>query len=136
MVDKTEVKQVEELARALCNFSANTICPDCADDCFFKEYARRAVAKGWCRQSENVIELPCKVGDKVYYIPFGKTIEECIVHAVEYEEKAIVIKCHIWSKEREALLHKHLVYFNDNDFGETVFLTREEAEAKMKGGGE
>lgn len=51
-MDKTEVKQVEELARALCNFSANTICPDCADDCFFKEYARRAVAKGWCRQSE------------------------------------------------------------------------------------
>jgi hypothetical protein len=75
----------------------------------------------------GVIVPPCKVGDKVYYIPLGKTVTECFVHAVEYQENAIVIKCHMWDKERVGLLHKHLVYFNDNDFGKTVFLTKEEA---------
>ena len=73
-MDKTEAKQVEELARALCNFSANTICPDCADDCFFKEYARRAVAKGWCRQSEwiSVEERLPEVETKVLVLAIRK----------------------------------------------------------------
>ena len=86
--------------------------------------------------ANGVIVPPCKVGDKLYYIPFGKTIEECMVHAVECEENTIIVKCHLWRKEREAMLHKHLVYFNTDDFGKTVFLTREEAEKALEGGKE
>lgn len=74
-MDKTEVKKVKELARALCNFSANTICPDCADDCFFKEYARRAVAKGWCRQSEWISveeRLPERTGKYLVFTYNGR----------------------------------------------------------------
>ncbi len=82
----------------------------------------------------DVVELPCKVGDTLYYIPFRRNIEECVVHAVEHNEKEIVIKCHIWSKECEGLLHKRLVYFNTADFGKIVFLTREEAKQALKGG--
>ena len=83
------------------------------------------LADGWIRP-------PCKVGDTLFYIPFGKIIEKCVVHAVQYEEKEIVVKCHIWNKEREGLLHKQLVYFNDDDFSKTVFLTKEEAEAELE----
>lgn len=79
----------------------------------------------------GVIVPPCKVGYKLYYITLVKTIEECIVHAVECEENKITVKCHLWRKEREALLHKHLAYFNIADFGKTVFLTKEEAEKAL-----
>lgn len=94
-----------------------------------------------CKLAENITEdllangvivPPCKVEDKLYYITPVKTIEECIVHAVECEENKITVKCHLWRKEREALLHKHLVYFNITDFGKTVFLTREEAEKALE----
>ena len=83
--------------------------------------------------ANGVIVPPCKVEDKLYYITPVKTIEECIVHAVECEENKITVKCHLWRKEREALLHKHLVYFNITDFGKTVFLTRDEAEKALEG---
>lgn len=86
---------------------------------------------GFYTDRSRYVELPCKVGDKLYYIPFVKTIEECIVHAVEYEEKATIVKCHLWRKEFEGLLHKNLVYFNIDDFGKMVFLTKEEAERAL-----
>ena len=88
--------------------------------------ADHILADGWIRP-------PCKVGDTLFYIPFGKIIEKCVVHAVQYEEKEIVVKCHIWNKECEGLLHKQLVYFNDDDFSKTVFFSLEEAEQKLKG---
>jgi hypothetical protein len=75
-----------------------------------------------------VIVPPCKVGNELYYIPFGKTIVKCFVYAVEYTENATTIKCSIWHKERTGLLHKQYVYFNDDDFCKTVFLSKEEAE--------
>ena len=34
--------------------------------------------------------------------------------------------------EREGLLHKHTAYFDLDDFGKTVFLTREEAEKELE----
>lgn len=83
--------------------------------------------------ANGVIVPPCKVGDTLFYIPFGKIIEECVVHAVQYEENTIIVKCPLRRKEHEALLYKHWVYFNTDDFGKTVFLTREEAEAALKG---
>lgn len=93
-----------------------------------------------CKLAENITEdllangvivPPCKVGQTVY-VPDNKSVQEYTVHAVECDEKHLTIKCHSWLAEREGLLHKHTAYFDLDDFGKTVFLTREEAEKELE----
>ena len=80
----------------------------------------------------GVIVLPCKVGDKVYVLSNGMILQTEIIR-VKYEEEAenyskfirervYVVLCNV---ERE---------FDFSDFGKTVFLTKEEAEQKLKEG--
>jgi hypothetical protein len=100
--------------------------------------AEKMTAKGYCKQSENTIELPCKVGDTIYRIwncgKHGKSISE-------FEVKHIDID---YLPDMEiAFLHKQSMsgsyhFAKLKDFGKTVFLTKEEAEqalAKMNGEG-
>lgn len=65
----------------------------------------------------RLIELPCAVGDTVYDIA-GKEIRKQIVDGVEYTKDGFFI------------------YANEDEwigmFGDLVFLTKEEAEAKLK----
>lgn len=112
-------------------------CEDCdlRKACLSYDSASEVYDAGYRKQSENTIELPCKVGDKVYVLS-QKSIQEYTVHAIEFNENTTTIKCHSWLAERESLLHKHIAYFNKTDFDKIVFLTKEEAEAKMKGGAE
>ena len=49
----SEEKAVEELARAMCPYSKGSICRECSDECFYKDYAKRAVCAGWHKQSEG-----------------------------------------------------------------------------------
>lgn len=69
----------------------------------------------------RLIELPCAVGDTVYDIA-GKEIRKQIVDGVEYTKDGFFI------------------YANEDEwigmFGDLVFLTKEEAEAKLKEAGE
>lgn len=81
--------------------------------------------------ANGVIVPPCKVGDTVYVLD-KKSAQEYTVHAVERDEKHLNIKCHSWLAEREGLLHKHTAYFNLNNFGKTVFLTKAEAEKALE----
>ena len=70
-----------------------------------------------------LIELPCKVGDRVYFI-VGKDISVQKVMSIQ-----------LLSNNRIEIYTKRRV-LNGNDFGKTVFLTRSEAEealAKMGG---
>ena len=46
-------KQIEEMARAMCSFSKNTLCRECSDECFYKDYAERAYNAGYRKQSEG-----------------------------------------------------------------------------------
>lgn len=80
--------------------------------------------------ANGVIVPPCKVGQTVY-VPDKKSVQEYTVHAVECDEKHLTIKCHSWLAEREGLLHKHTAYFDLDDFGKTVFLTRKDAERAL-----
>ena len=81
--------------------------------------------------SEGVIVPPCKVGQTVYYLTSIDTEEELditeifcgVVVSVGYDTS-------LW-------VHIHydngLTYYHSaSDFGETVFLTKEEAEEKLK----
>lgn len=66
-----------------------------------------------------ILKLPCKVGDKVYYIEDG---EIC---------KLVVYSYDIRPLQRFAL-SRYGTRLNFKQFGKTAFLTREEAEEALK----
>ena len=89
----------------------------------------------------RLIKLPCKAGDTVYVVtsPFN------VFDDIEYDEntKDEVYESYVSSttfyKSGEqyriyAKATNHFIgaYFRECDFGKTVFLAREEAEAKLK----
>lgn len=89
-----------------------------SDDCHSERLADLILADGWIR-------LPCKVGDTVYRISgnyFGEKIFEGVVAQISIYNNGEI---RFWE-------HGHPLSFTPNDFGETVFLTREEAEQKLK----
>lgn len=61
----SEEKEVEELARAMCSFSKNTLCRECSDACFYKDFAKRAIDKGWRKQSEGIANNATATDDVV-----------------------------------------------------------------------
>ena len=70
-----------------------------------------------------LLRLPCKVGTEVYNITWWDDVQEKVV---------------VKGKTYYRTVHKHKVtkstfsYFDADEFGKTIFLTREEAEAKLK----
>ena len=88
--------------------------------------------KGYRKQSENTIELPCKVGDKVWCISNYTKPKEFQITILTMSENhySFVIEAHKG-------VYKH--YCDKDSVGKYVFFTKEEAEnalAKMKGGAE
>ena len=78
----------------------------------------------------TLIELPCKVGDTLYYVlDYGSVKGECVcvengkVRAIEMRENYIWIEVLY-----DYFVSKHPL----RNIGETVFLTREEAEKRLK----
>ena len=76
-------------------------------------------------QDGRLVVLPCGVGDTVYWLHNG-VITECRVHRVQMNRTGMFI-C-LKSKV------SHGAFRVDICLGKTVFLTREEAEAALKGG--
>ena len=74
----------------------------------------------------RLVKLPCKVGNTVYVISMGKIIslvvEEISTFYVK-NEKIINVKC------KNADIFRNYI---EREFGRVVFLTKEEAEAKLK----
>ena len=68
----------------------------------------------------NVVALPCKVGDTVYYI-YNNTI-------IEYQVNTIII----YKYSQRIVVWGRSPYFEFSDFGKTVFLTHEEAEKALE----
>ena len=104
---------------------------------------------GYRKQSENVIELPCRVGDTVYCIEH-KTIRECIVKMIKsltYDENEtkyfVEAECEIespfYSDGRKIKHGLSAVWEIEWGSWYRAFRTSDEAEnalAKMKGGAE
>jgi hypothetical protein len=80
----------------------------------------------------GVIVLPCKVGDTVYVLSNGMILQTEIIR-VKYEEEAENYSKFIRERVYAVLCNVERE-FDFFDFGETVFLTKEEAEQKLKGG--
>lgn len=144
-------KQIEEIAKVIkssldglgCgnfNFTGDEI------SIMFAEHLYNA---GYRKQSENVIELPCKVGDTVYCIEHN-IIRECFVKMVKsltYDENGtkyfVEVECEIespfYSDGRKIKHGLSAVWEIEWGSWYRAFRTREEAEealAKMKGGAE
>ena len=99
--------------------------------------AEKMTAKGYRKQSENVIELPCKIGDTVYIID-GYGDGECSEdYVLDVKVRQFFINKNGIGGELELPLG-----FRFNAWmvvGKNVFLTEEEAVtalAKKKGGAE
>jgi hypothetical protein len=84
----------------------------------------------------NTIVTPCKVGDKVFYVH-----EICDEDGDEYLDISVgevvsfsMQKEGLWAycRYEDGLTYWHLVA---DDFGKTVFLSKEEAEKALKGEG-
>ena len=72
--------------------------------------------------ANGIIVTPFKVGDTVYYIPFGNHIVECKVAKIVIEPfKEIGMSFHCYGG----------IAFDMRHIGETVFLTKEEAERAL-----
>ena len=90
----------------------------------------------------RLIELPCKVGDDVYFIPSKTNYKLNVLNHLEENNRVYHQKI-----ERITIAKKYYIvecdadreygtgrYFIKDSFGETWFLTKEEAEAKLKEG--
>ena len=136
-------KQIEEMARCICERDDGDICTldskSCDCKCTSGSIAELLYDRGYRKQSENVIELPCAVGTTLYFLynnPYADKpdltprIYKTDDWQFEVDKTGIVINTsniHSFNKKYDYYL------------GETVFLTKEEAEealAKMKGGAE
>ena len=77
--------------------------------------------------ANGVIVPPCKVGDTVYYPAFEiNSVLSYKVISIKLNSKSLYVVC-------ENCLSKSQMTHRATQIGKTVFLTREEAEAKLKG---
>ena len=80
------------------------------------------------KDKSRFIELPCKVGDKLYEITSRKTISEYQVTAIHIELFGIFVD---W-KITQGFVDRYISDMPVGEIGKTVFLTREEAEKALK----
>ena len=139
--DYSEEKQIEEMAKIFCGMKNG--CDGCMWDkahCNERNYAEEIYNAGYRKQSENVIELPCKVGDTVWHI---RRTPEHRGGSYIVEAKIICIPIRVYPNE--VYFELILRYTQRNGMpeetssilGKYAFPTKEEAEqalAKMKGG--
>ena len=88
-------------------------------------------------ESGLMVRLPCKVGDTVYEVGgrFYNDIIKCEVIEIAQDKTGMtIIKTQSWDKIHNilGLLQRCDRWFDADNFGKTVFLTREEAEKAMK----
>ena len=91
-----------------------------ASSVILEEYADELIANG-------VIAPPCRVGDKVYMLVTRKT------HSFEFDEGKRMLRVenqHTFIKQ--TYLTKLNFFKVIDDFGKTVFLTKEEAEKALE----
>ena len=87
--------------------------------------------------ANGVIVLPCKVGD-VLYVVFKAYNEEKVypvnVSAIRMDTKKNNNRVCVWGTFHitKFYAHEYKATFKFDSIGKTVFLTREEAEAKLK----
>ena len=100
-------------------------CKDCVHykPCFYANIDNC----GMFKDKSKFIELPCKVGDKVWFI--GTPCGGCEYYN-EIMKEEFIEKCR--KCEKTEIIECKFDYDLIGEFGKTVFLTREAAEAALK----
>lgn len=80
------------------------------------------------KDKSKFIELPCRVGDKVFDIKMGKIVEKSIVSISFLLSKSVNYLCLHGINYRDAA-----TTIEAQDIGKTVFFTKEEAEKALEG---
>ncbi len=114
MTDKEKITEILKAYTQKHNISASSV--------ILEEYAEELLANG-------VIVPPCKVGDKLFVISQMRD-KRILPFVNEYEATSIKLgkrKCVVYH-EKDGFIK----IFKQDDFGKTVFLTKEEAEEKLK----
>ena len=79
----------------------------------------------------RLITLPCKIGDTVYEVQeTRKRIQEYTVISVHHSHCSTLFG---WTLKDGKGVYSNLNGFEEHAIGKTVFLTKEEAEATLKG---
>lgn len=97
-----------------------------------EEIAERLANREQAEEQGLPLRLPCKVGDKIFldFAGFGKDIDEFTVkdfHLDCFENGETILFCDYESNDSTLSGQIDVM-----EFGKSVFLTREEAEAKLK----
>ena len=96
------------------------------------EYLRKLKEYEDLEEHGRLIKLPCKVGDKIFldFAGFGKDIDKFTVkdfHLDCFEDGETILFCDYESNDKTLSGQ-----IDVTEFGKTVFLTKSEAEAKLK----
>ena len=94
-----------------------------------EEYHRTADPLLSAKAQGRVVVLPCKVGNTLYEVTGRKTISEYQVKAIRVELFGLFIE---WEIEK-GFVWQSLAGITPDEIGETVFLTREDAEKALEG---
>ena len=112
----------------------NTLCMEDCDHCWHLGIIREKLARlEDLEEQGRLIELPCKIGDTVYYINthnrlslFKNTVYEAKVARFVTTRYGTSIVIQIRNEYGCTEL------YSEDNYNKTVFLTREEAEAALK----
>ena len=113
----------------------NTLCMEDCNHCWHLGIIREKLARlEDLEEQGRLIELPCKIGDTVYYINthnrlslFKNTVYEAKVARFVTTRYGTSIVIQIRNEYGCTEL------YSEDNYNKTVFLTREEAEAALKG---
>lgn len=115
----------------------NTVCIKSAEDCEqLAEWLEKYKEYQQLEEQGRLVKLPCKVGDTVYCIFSRYT--KCTPNSEEFDEyncQGCEYEC---DSKKENYVQDMKAYSLDwivtnlKNFGKTVFLTKSEAEAKLK----
>lgn len=84
------------------------------------------------KDKSRYIELPCKVGDEVYVIKNNKIHTKDIVYYNKIHSRITEQNEEYWHCVDKDSISINVVTFYPENFGKTVFLTKSEAEQKLK----
>ena len=96
---------------------------------YLEEIAERLANREQAEEQGLLLRLPCKVGDTVWEVNTErKRISKFLIETIT------VYPCNVIQFNWTLLegIYKNVVGFSKAELGTTVFLTREEAEAKLK----
>ena len=133
MRDRLMLEESEKMCEYCCNFDKEHIHPDCTALCkltmtlaYAEDYGGNCMF--YNVPKEQIIVPPCKVGDTVYFVELDEDckyyVDKGRVYAISQNENTLWLSVRYLS----GLRYDH----TSDDFGKTVFLTREEAESALK----